>query len=82
MHVVLWYLPPYTPQQNPIEIQWREIKRALAGRYFEGGFPEMQASILRMMENGEVCTVKLLKYMSDAIHDAKNDTPIPELQVA
>ena len=27
---VRWFLPPHTPQQNPIEIQWREIKRAVA----------------------------------------------------
>ena len=32
--VVLIYLPAYTPQLNPIEIQWRIIKARLAGRYF------------------------------------------------
>ena len=32
--VVRWFLPPYTPQQNPIEIQWREIKRAIADTFF------------------------------------------------
>ena len=53
--VILWYLPPYTPQQNPIEIQWREIKRAIGPRYFEGGFEQMKASIRRMLANGEVC---------------------------
>ena len=32
--MVLIYLPPYTPQLNPIEIQWRMIKARLAARYF------------------------------------------------
>ena len=64
--VVLWYLPPYTPQHNPIEIVWREIKRAIAGRYF-GDFEKMHHTIRRIMENGEVATVKLFKYMLDAI---------------
>ena len=31
--VVLIYLPPHTPQLNPVEIQWRVIKARLAGRY-------------------------------------------------
>ncbi len=53
-------LAAITPQHNPIEIQWREIKRALAGRYYKDGFPEIQKSILHMMENGEVGTVRLL----------------------
>ena len=39
--VVRWFLPPYTPQQNPIEIQWREIKRAIADTFF-GGFDKLQ----------------------------------------
>lgn len=72
-NVLLWYLPPYTPQQNPIEILWREIKRAIAPRYFEGGFEQMQASIMSMLASGEVCMVRLFQYMLDAIHDAKND---------
>ncbi len=80
--VALWYLPPYTPQHNPIEIQWREIKRALAGRYYKGGFPEIQKSILHMMENGEVGTVRLLEYMRNAIQDAKNNALIPALRAA
>ena len=33
--IKLVYLPPYTPQLNPIEIQWMALKEMLAGRYFE-----------------------------------------------
>jgi len=27
--IILDYLPPYTPELNPIEIQWRVMKKAL-----------------------------------------------------
>ena len=33
--IVLEFLPPYTPQLNPTEIQWRVLKGMPAGRYFE-----------------------------------------------
>ena len=33
--IKLAYLSPYTPQLNPIEIQWKVLKEMLAGRYFE-----------------------------------------------
>ena len=33
--IKLIYLPPYTPQLNPIEVQYVVLKRLLAGRYFE-----------------------------------------------
>lgn len=69
--IVLHYLPPYTPQHNPIEMLWRGIKRAISGRYFEGGFEQMEKSIRRMLKEGEVCIVKLLDYMLDAIKKAK-----------
>ena len=52
--VVLWYRPPYTPQRNPIEILWREIKHAVAGRYFEGGFEQMEKSIHHMLRGQSV----------------------------
>ena len=68
--VVLWYLPPYTPQHNPIEIVWRELKRAIAGRYFDK-FKEMRKTIRRLIKSGEVATVKLLWYMLDAISRGK-----------
>ena len=68
--VVLWYLPPHTPQHNPIEIQWRELKRALGCRYFKGGFEEMKTIIQKLLDSGEVATVKLLHYMLEAIDQA------------
>jgi len=35
----VWYLPPYSPDFNPIEAMWSKIKqilRSLAARTFEG----------------------------------------------
>ncbi len=51
--VRLLFLPKYTPQLNPIEIQWRMIKARLAGRYFESA-DELNAAIRTLVESGEV----------------------------
>ena len=56
--VVLIYLPPYTPQLNPIEVQWRMIKARLAGRYYSTE-DEMERSIIRLVESGEVQPVRI-----------------------
>lgn len=77
--VVLWYTPPHTPQQNPIEVLWRELKRAVAGRYFEGGLEQMKAALLRLLENGEVAVTRLFGYMRDAIRDGLFNLSLPAL---
>ena len=64
--VVLWFLPPRTPQHNPIEIQWREIRRAVAGIFF-GGLDELQKRIRQLLDSGEVPIVKLFGYMQEAL---------------
>ena len=56
--VVLIYLPAYTPQLNPIEIQRRIIKARLAGRY-HATEDEMEDSIIRLAESGEVQPVQV-----------------------
>ena len=56
--VVLICLPPYTPQLNPIKIQWRMIKARLASRYFATE-DEMEDSIIRLVEYGEVQPVRI-----------------------
>ena len=56
--VVLVCLPPYTPQLNPIEIQWRMTKARLAGRYYSAE-DEMERSIIRLVESGEVQPVRI-----------------------
>ena len=64
--VVLWFLPPRTPQHNPIEIQWREIRRAVAGIFF-GGLDKLQKRIRQLLHSGEVPIVKLFGYMQEAL---------------
>ena len=65
--VVLWFLPPRTPQHNPIEVMWREIKRAIAGIYFGGIDQMMRTAIIRMLRRGEVAIVSLFRYMLEAM---------------
>ena len=64
--VVRWFLPPHTPQHNPIEILWREIKRAIADTLF-GGFDRLQERIREMLDSGRVPRTRLFRYMLDAM---------------
>ncbi len=43
------FLPPYTPQLNPIETAWRDLKRRLAGRYFKST-DELKHAITTIVE--------------------------------
>ena len=47
--ITLEFLPPYTPQLNPIETAWRDLKRRLAGRYFMST-DELKHSITTIVE--------------------------------
>ena len=69
--VVRWFLPPHTPQQNPIEIQWREFKRAVADTFF-GGFDKLEERIIAMVDAKEAAITKLFGYMLDAMESQKD----------
>ena len=43
-NIKLIFMPPHTLQLNPVEIQWRVLKRLLACRHFET-LDELQNSI-------------------------------------
>ena len=43
------FLPPYTPQLNPIETVWRDLKKRLAGRFFRS-LDELKAAITAILE--------------------------------
>ena len=43
------FLPPYTPQLNPIETAWRDLKRRLAGRHFRST-DELKRAITTIVE--------------------------------
>ena len=50
-------LLPRTPQLNPIEIEWREIKRAVADTF--GGLDGLQEATRRMPADEETAIVRL-----------------------
>lgn len=40
--VKLYFLPPYSPEYNPVEIVWRKLKRTVLGaRHISGGIAEV-----------------------------------------
>ena len=61
--IVLIFLPPYTPQLSPIEIQWRKLKRLLAGQCFES-LEDLKIAIETMVAK-EMKSVKLMSYLTN-----------------
>ena len=47
--VELEFLSPYTPQLNPVETVWRDLKKRLAGRFFRS-LDELKAAITAILE--------------------------------
>ena len=60
--VEMVHIPPHTPQLNPIEMQWREIKAAIAGIFF-GGLDKMRDAIMEWLHNKEIPIVKLFDWL-------------------
>ena len=60
--VEILHLPPRTPQLNPIEVEWREIKAAIADIFFDG-LDRMRDAIRRMIRNGEIPIVKMFDWL-------------------
>ena len=56
------HLPPRTPQPSPIEVEWREIKAAIADIFFDG-LDRMRDAIRRMIRNGGMPIVKMLDWL-------------------
>lgn len=61
--IKLIFLPKYTPQLNAIEIQWRVLKRLLAGRYFET-IEELRNAI-RQIVRDDMKPVKVMDYITN-----------------
>ncbi|MYC80079.1 MAG: IS630 family transposase [Cenarchaeum sp. SB0661_bin_35] len=67
------FLPAYTPQLNPIEVLWRDLKRALAGSY--ESIDDLKKAITDIVNSGELQPPKLFGYMlPDGIPPSK---PVP-----
>ena len=60
--VEMLHIPPHTPQLNPIEIQWREVKVAIADLFF-GDINKMRKTIRQMLDKKEIPIVKLFDWM-------------------
>ena len=60
--IVLMYLPKYTPQLNPMEIQWNAFKNMLAQRCFNNA-EELAKSIRILVDTGQLLPVKQMDYM-------------------
>ncbi len=57
------HFPRYTPKLNPIEIQWREIKKNLGNQFFAGTM-QMKECFKRLIRTGGVPVVKLFNYLT------------------
>ena len=60
--VVLRFLPPYTPELNPAEGQWRIFRKATANVVYEST-DDMQNSMVKMLKNDEVQVAKMSRYL-------------------
>ena len=59
--IILAYLPKYTPQLNPMEIQWKVLKNMLAQRSFRNA-GELAKSIRILADTGQLRPVKQMDY--------------------
>lgn len=63
--VEMIHLPPRTPQLNPIEVEWREIRAAIADTFFDS-LDRMRDAARRMIRNGEMPFVKMFDWLLTA----------------
>ena len=61
--ITLVPFPKYSPEENPVEPQWREIKRMIANQMFEST-KEMKTVIRKMLRNGEITIVKPYEHLT------------------
>jgi len=59
--VLIRYLPPYTPELNPVEVQWDIIKKAAANTLYAG--TEAMKSVRRMLRTKEVGVAEMSHYL-------------------
>ncbi len=60
--IMLEYLLPYTPELNPVEIPYREIKQRLSVRIFDT-LDDMERSVRRLFAKCELLPIKLFQYL-------------------
>ncbi len=60
--ILLEYTLPYTPELNPVEIRYREIKRRLSARIFNT-LDDMERSVRKLFAKREILPVKMFQYL-------------------
>lgn len=60
--IKICYFPPYTPELNPSEVQWKSFRKATGNRLYED-VEEMQESINAMLQEKEIPIVKTFDYL-------------------
>ena len=60
--IMVEFLPEYTPELASIELQWREIKRYLANKFFDT-IEEMQDAVIDGLRRGIIKIVKVQDFM-------------------
>lgn len=60
--VVIIHFPRYTPELNPIEVQWREIKKNLGNQFF-AGTDQVKECFDDLLRTGHVPVVKMYEYL-------------------
>jgi transposase len=60
--VKIIHFPRYTPELNPIEVQWRQIKHNLGNQFFTDT-NQMKNCFDELIQRGEVPVVKLFDYL-------------------
>jgi len=58
----LEYLPPYTPELNPIETEWRTMRDAMGNRVYKS-LSGMVKSVRTMVRRKEIGRVALSRYL-------------------
>ena len=61
--IKVYYFPPYTPELNPAEVQWKSFRKATGNRLYES-VEDMQRSINAMLREKEIPIVKTYDYLA------------------
>lgn len=61
--IILNFLPPYTPELNPIEMMWREMKRILAQHVYPT-LDDMERAVRRAIRKKELRPIKMFDYFT------------------
>lgn len=62
--LILVYLPPYTPELNSIELQWRVIRKAIANAVFDS-VASLKRAVRKALMSNDALIVEIASYAKD-----------------